>query len=295
MIARVPATSANLGPGFDALGMALSLGAEVGILADGEPVPDGAHLADDHHLATVGFRLLHGEGRLWVRSPIPMGRGLGYSAAVRVGGLMLACGQRDGVNPHSDATAVVACVQSNAPEVLFHATSLEGHADNAAPAVLGGVVASAGEHSVRIPMGFDPAVVVWVPSFTTRTDHSRSMLGADVSMADAAFNIGHVALLVAALVQGDVPMLRHAMQDRLHQEQRFRAAPASQAAHAAALDAGAWCAWLSGSGPTVAALCATENADALASVLTLALTSEPGTDGHAKVLRIDYRGATLTI
>jgi homoserine kinase len=203
---------------------------------------------------------------------------------------MLACAQRDGVDAHTDARLVSASVQNNAPEVLFHAIALEGHADNAAPAVLGGVVASTGDQSVRIPIGFDPAVVVWVPSFTTRTDHSRSMLEKSVSMADAAFNIGHVAVLVAALVLGDVTTLRHATQDRLHQEQRFGASPSSKTAFTAALEAGAWCAWLSGSGPTIAALCAHEHADALAT----ALTSAPGADGHVKVLHVDLVGATLS-
>lgn len=282
MIARVPATSANLGSGFDALGMALSLWAEVGIIAHGDPVPDGAHLADEHHLATIGFRALEGEGDLWVRSPIPMGRGLGYSAAVRVGGLMLACAQRDGAN--TDAVA------ANAEEVLERAVKLEGHADNAAAAVLGGVVATTGERSVRIPLGFDPTVVVWVPRFSTRTDSSRSTLAASVPLADAVFNIGHVAVLVAALVSGDVSALRHATQDRLHQDVRFRAVPKSKAAHTAALEAGAWCAWLSGSGPTVAALCTRDIAVELVAEWEGAL----GDDGHAKLLSIDFGGATMT-
>ncbi|CAB4885997.1 unannotated protein [freshwater metagenome] len=282
MIARVPASSANLGPGFDALGMALSLWAEVGLIASDAAdadavVPEGAHVADEHHLATVAFRRLHGQGSLWVRSPIPMGRGLGYSAAVRVAGLMLACAQRDGVG--ADVVA------GHADEVLHHASALEGHADNAAAAVLGGVVATTGERSIRVPMGFDPAVVVWVPSFVTRTDQSRSQLGTSVSLADAVFNIGHVAFLVAAFAAGDVAALRHATQDRLHQPVRFAAAPQSQAAYEAALQAGAWSAWLSGSGPTVAALCSLDMAADLAEAL--------GADGHTKVLRIDHGGATL--
>ena len=282
MIARVPATSANLGPGFDALGMALSLWAEVGLLADSVGPPAGARRADEHHLATVGFRLLGGEGALWVRSPIPMGRGLGYSAAVRVGGLMLACAQRDGCAVVTDA-----CVD----EVLFHAAALEGHADNAAPAVMGGVVATTGERHIRVPLGFEPAVVVWVPLFSTRTDHSRSALDSMVSLADASFNIGHVAVLVAALASGDVGALGHAVQDRIHQERRFAAAPQSHDAYHAALAAGAWCAWLSGSGPTVAALCAPDAADDLAAAMTTTL----GDVGHTKVLRINDVGATLTM
>ncbi len=277
MIARVPASSANLGPGFDALGMALSLWAEVGLLVDGEAVPEGAHAGDEHHLATVAFRSLGGEGNLWVRSPIPMGRGLGYSAAVRVGGLMLACAQRDG----GDSMQSAGCAE----EVLQRATQLEGHADNAAAAVLGGVVATTGERSIRIPIGFDPAVVVWVPSFSTRTDHSRSQLGPTVALADAVFNIGHVAYLVAAFASGDSAALRHGADDRLHQAARFSAAPQSLAAYTAALAGGAWCAWLSGSGPTVAALCPLDMAADLASLLP--------DDGHTKVLRIDHGGATL--
>ncbi len=79
MIARVPASSANLGPGFDTLGMALALYAEVGL---GPPAHDGAQKADDHHPALVAFRRHGGEGPLWVRSPIPNGRGMGFSGAL---------------------------------------------------------------------------------------------------------------------------------------------------------------------------------------------------------------------
>ena len=282
MIARVPATSANIGPGFDSLGMALTLWAEAGVLADDGVLPDGAHHADEHHLATVAFERLGGVGSLWVKSPIPMGRGLGYSAAVRVAGLLLACAQRDDRGGDSDAV-----LAADGDEILAVATELEGHADNAAPALLGGVVASAGERSIRVPLQLDPAVVVWVPSFTTRTDQSRARLGDAVPLADAVCNIGRTAYLVAALASGDVDALHHATQDRIHQPSRFQASPASLAAHDAALDAGAWCAWLSGSGPTVAAMCPTELADDL----SVALPPE----GRTKVLRIDHGGAGVEL
>lgn len=285
MIVRVPATSANMGPGFDSLGMALTLWAEIGLVDDAvdgaEVVPAGAHIADDHHLATVGFRRLHGEGRLWVRSPIPMGRGLGYSAAVRVGGLLLACAQR--AEPGTDV------LMEHGHEVLAHATQLEGHADNAAPALLGGVVATTGERSISVPLQCDPAVVVWVPSFSTRTDQSRAKLSGTVSLADAVFNIGHAAYLVAALASGDVDALRHASEDRIHQPARFAASPGSQAAYETALASGAWCAWLSGSGPTVAAMCAVEVADQLAAAMRACADGA----AHTKVLRIDHGGASI--
>jgi len=276
MIVRVPATSANMGPGFDALGVALTLWAEVGLVIDGE-VPADAQLADQHHLATAAFRRLGGVGDVWVRSPIPMARGLGYSAAVRVGGLLLASAQQasSGADVHDD--------------VLAHATALEGHADNAAPALLGGVVVTTGERSIRVPLQFDPAVVVWVPSFTTRTDHSRTKLGPQVPLADAVFNIGRAAFLVAALASGDINALSHAMEDRIHQPSRFAASPGSKEAHSAATASGAWSAWLSGSGPTVAALCAVESAEQVASAMAAVADGV----GHTKVLRIDHGGATI--
>ena len=285
MIARAPASSANIGPGFDALGMALSLYAEIGLFEDESSMPDGAQLADEHHPADVAFQRVGGTGQLWVRSPIPMGRGLGYSAAVRVGGLLVGLAQRAGMA--DDMAREI--THELADEVLAHAISLEGHADNAAAAVLGGVVATTGERSIRVPLQLDPAVVVWVPSHSTRTDQSRTRLPSTVEFADAVFNVGHVAFLVAAMASGDVEALGHATQDRLHQASRFASAPESHAAHEAALVGGAWSAWLSGSGPTVAALCATEAAESIAA--TMQATSAGV--GHTKILRIDHGGATI--
>ncbi|MDO8364519.1 MAG: homoserine kinase [Actinomycetota bacterium] len=273
MIARVPASSANLGPGFDTLGLALTLHAEVGA---GDP-PDGARAADEHHPATVAFRRLGGEGPVWVRSPIPVGRGMGFSGAVRVGGLVAAHAQRHG----GDAAALEAAL----PALLAVAAELEGHADNVAASLYGGVVATAGGRAVQVPLSFDPAMVMWVPAFATSTDESRSSLPAQVSMADAVFNVGHVALLVAALAAGDVAALRTATDDRLHQARRLAAAPPSQAALEAALSAGAWAAWLSGSGPTIAVMCATDEAERIAAALPA--------DGHTKLLRIDHAGAVI--
>ena len=97
MIVRVPASSANLGPGFDTLGMALSLHAEAGVI-DGE-VPPGGQRIDQFHPAGVAFRRAGGEGDLWVCSPIPVGRGLGFSGAVRVAGIVAAHAQRNGSDP----------------------------------------------------------------------------------------------------------------------------------------------------------------------------------------------------
>lgn len=273
MQVRVPASSANLGPGFDTLGMALSLHAEVGL---GE-APDGAQSATDRHPAMVAFRRHGGEGDLWVRSPIPVGRGMGFSGAVRVGGLVAAHAQRHGDDPDS--------LGAQLPLLLELATELEGHADNVAASLHGGVVATAAGHAVRVPMSFDPAMVMWVPSFTTSTDESRGRLPAQVPLDDVVFNLGRTALLVAALAAGEVGVLREATQDRIHQDIRLAGAVPSRTALEMALDAGAWAAWLSGSGPTVAVMCAVDEAETIAAALPA--------DGHTKVLRIDHAGAVV--
>jgi homoserine kinase len=274
IVARVPASTANLGPGFDALGMALTLYAEVGAA---EELPQRARLAGETHPAAIAFRRGGGRGPLWVRSPIPAGRGLGFSGAMRVGGLVAAWAQRNG----GDAEALRAARRA----LLEPAIELEGHADNVAASLLGGVVATAAGHAVAVPLALEPAVVTWVPSFTTSTEKSRAALPAKVSFADAVFNVGRTALLVAALAAGDVEALAAATADRLHQDARLVSTPASHEALAAGLAAGAWCGWLSGSGPTVALLCASEDAAGLAAALP--------TEGRTKVLAVDHGGATL--
>ena len=214
MFVRVPGSSANLGPGFDSLGMALDLTADVGLVTG--TVPDDARLADEHHPATIAFRRMGGTGAIWVRSRLPMGRGLGYSGAVRVGGLALAAAQHG--EPRNEFPL---------GEVLRHARELEGHADNVAASLYGGVVVAAGDRVVRVPVALDAAVVVWIPSFTTSTDASRGRLPEQVTLADAAFNIARSSLLVAALAAGDIDALREATLDRLHQPHRLAASPPS--------------------------------------------------------------------
>jgi homoserine kinase len=281
VVARVPASTANLGPGFDALGMALTLYAEVGVTESKEedrpaPVSPRAHVVGETHPADVAFRQGGGRGALWVRSPIPSGRGLGFSGAMRVGGLVAAWAQAvDGAGDLASARAAL----------LGPATDLEGHGDNVAASLYGGVVATAAGRAVPVPLAIEPAVVAWVPSFTTATQQSRAALPSRVPFGDAVFNIGRTALLVAALAAGDVDALRRATEDRLHQDRRLLAAPPARAALAAGLESGAWCGWLSGSGPTVALLCSPDDAGTLSAALPA--------EGRVKVLGIDRGGATL--
>jgi homoserine kinase len=252
--------------------MALSLHAEVGI---GSP-PSGATPADRHHPATVAFRRLGGEGRVWVRSPIPVGRGLGFSGAIRVGGAAAAIVQRMG---SAGLESAETCEQ-----ILDVAGELEGHADNAAASLHGGIVVVADGRATSVPLAFDPAVVVWIPTdTTTSTDRSRASLPSMVAREDAVFNLGRVGMFVAACARGDAGALRIATEDRLHQATRLAVVPETARALRAGLEADVWAAWLSGSGPTVAMLCESSRADDVAAAL-------PAT-GHTKSLRIDHEGA----
>ena len=136
---RVPASSANLGPGFDALGMAIALHAEVGLVDASTGSAERSKQVDEHHPASIAFAAAGGKGTLWVRSPIPIGRGLGFSGAMRVGGAAVAMIQRVGDRALVDRHA----------DVLGVAAGLEGHADNVAASLYGGIVATDGTTAVR--------------------------------------------------------------------------------------------------------------------------------------------------
>jgi homoserine kinase len=279
IVVRVPASSANLGAGFDVLGLALALYFDIGV---GAP-PDGARSIDRHHPAATAYATAAGgvqpSPELWVRSSIPMGRGLGFSGAARVGGAALAA-----VAASDDPASTL---EAQAAAVLDVAVGLERHGDNAAASMTGGIVAWV--DGTVIPLRVGPklaaaAVVAWVPTTTTTsTDRSRSGLADDVARTDVVHNLGRVAQFVAAVEHDDPALLAGATDDRLHQASRLDAVPDSSMALAAGVDAGAWCGWLSGSGPTVAFLADVDVADDVAGAL-------PGS-GHVKRLRIATRGA----
>jgi homoserine kinase len=273
---RVPASSANLGPGFDALGMALSVHLEMGPVFNGE-IPSGAKMIDEYHPGHIAFRSYGGVGDVWVRSKIPMGRGLGFSGAARVAGVVAAHAQKNG----SSVEALTAARK----DLLHASTQLEGHPDNVAASLVGGVTASASGEVVRLPLALDPAILAWVPETQTSTEKSRTAIATTLSLSDAVVNIGHTALLMGALASGDIEVLRIATQDRIHQDIRLANAPSSKAALEAALNTAAWCAWLSGSGPTVAVMCAKSDARQIASQLPQS--------GDVLKLTIDQQGAVI--
>jgi homoserine kinase len=271
---RVPASSANLGPGFDALGMALSLHLEMGI-DDGSALPEFAKVIDDSHPSLAAFRHAGGTGNVWVRSVIPMGRGLGFSGAARVAGVVLGHAQRNGKES----------LIADRKELLRLSTELEGHPDNVAASLVGGVTASTGGEVVKLPLGLDPAFIAWVPETQTSTEKSRTAIASSVPLPDVVFNIGHTALLMAAFAAGDIAVLREATKDRMHQDVRFAASPNSHEAFKAALATEAWCSWLSGSGPTGGVLCAKADAARIAGKLPKS--------GASHILDIDHDGAVF--
>lgn len=277
---RVPASSANLGAGFDVLGLALGLHLEVGL---GPPPADGVAL-DEHHPTTKAFEAMGAStgatASLWIRSSIPMARGLGFSGAARVAGAALAVA--------ADADDPAGAVRDARKEILALVASLEGHGDNIAASLLGGMVAWVDGRAIPIRVGPDlasAAIVVWIPETTTSTDQSRSSLATELSRADVVANLGRVAQFVLAFEHDDPELLAHATDDRIHQPARLATIPGADAAMAAGVGAGAWCGWLSGSGPTVAWLCE----ETVATTVVAALPAS----GHTKVLRIDTAGTIV--
>ncbi len=266
----VPASSANLGPGFDVLGLAVSVTAEIGLVDRG--VPDGAEVARGGHPAATAFARAEGRGLVWVRTSIPSGRGLGFSGAVRVGAIALARQQRH------DGDVLV----DDRQEIFDIARAEEGHGDNVGASLVGGVVVVADGTLASVPLAVDPAIVVWVPSYKTSTTESRATLSNSVSRDDAVFNMARVGLWVAAMSSGDLSVLADATADRLHQDVRLERVPRSREALDAMRAAGSYGAWLSGSGPTVACMCDVDDAERISDALP---------EGRRMILRIDRLGA----
>jgi homoserine kinase len=291
---RVPATSANLGPGYDAVGLALTLSMRIGL--DRAPQPEievrgsGADLipTGPEHPAYRAARFvaeLVGEPdihfRLLQENSIPPTRGLGGSAAALVGGAVAANDLFGG--------------QIAAPDLLNIVCELDGHPDNAAPALLGGLVIGTltptGVSAVRLePKNLK--VVVAVPDFAVSTTAARRALPDSVPHRDATFNVGRSGLLLGALATGEYQLLRIAMQDRLHQPYRSHLIPGLEDVIDAALANGAYGACLSGSGPTVLAFAPETNALEIASAMKTAFEVRD-VQAESWALDVDLAGARV--
>ena len=275
---RVPASSANLGAGFDVLGMGLDLYLDAGL----GRTPSDARAIDGHHPTAKAFVAAGGPGGepMWVRSSIPVGRGLGFSGAARVAGAALAVAMA-GSEPDAALSAGLA-------DVAEIAAGLEGHGDNAGASVFGGIVAWVDGRVLPLRIGprlAEASAVVWIPDATTSTDRSRGALPGTVARADAVHNLGRVAQFVLAVEHDDPTLLVASTDDRLHQGVRLALVPGAAEALDVGVAAGAWCAWLSGSGPTVAFLVAADSVDAVIAALP--------ESGQVKRLGIARRGVHL--
>ncbi len=291
---RVPATSANLGPGFDALGLALALhnevvaepAAEVMVSIEGEGrgrLDEGAKNLVARAVALaheVAGRPFHG-ARLRCINRIPLSRGLGSSAAAWVGGLL--------------AANALMGEPLDREAVLTAAARAEGHPDNVAAALLGGLTVSCADGgrvtAVSLPAPSEVEWVVLLPETESSTREARAVLPDTVSRSDAVFNVQRVSLLLAALATGRTDLLDQAMQDRLHQPYRQRLFPWMEAIAAAGRRAGGLGCVLSGAGPSMLAAVRPHDGRAVAEAMERALR-DAGIAGRAMVLPVDPVGAT---
>ena len=290
---RVPATSANLGPGFDALGVALDWVAritlEAGEAAQRPPSSDPITAAIERMAAAAGVTLF---GAASVAAPpltatyegdMPVGRGLGMSAAARAAGLVAAnrmLGDR------------------LKPEALVPlAVQLEGHGDNIIPALFGGlqVVVHTDDHSaIHVPIvpPDDLRIALLIPEFSMPTEESRRRLPTSLTRAQAVANIGRAALVVAAITQHRYDALAVAVEDVLHQPLRGELFPAMFPNFRAAQAAGAYGTYLSGGGSSIAAFVALEVAEAVTAAMTRTAT-EHGVESITRVVSMSTAGTQV--
>ena len=252
---RVPATTANIGPGFDSMGCALALYNYITceVLPAGKLVITGCPepYQNEENLAVQGYRAvlsrlgLPNEGlSLNIRAEIPVCRGLGSSAAMIAGG--------------AAAANLLHGASLSSAELLAVTNEIEGHPDNLAPAIYGGLTASLVEdgkpRTVKLPLSPTLRWVAAIPDFELSTHLARAVLPKEVAFVDAVYNASHVAVLVGALGRGDRELIAMALRDRLHQPYRESLIPEYGKVKAAAEQCGAIAFCISGAGPTLLAL-----------------------------------------
>ena len=294
---RVPATTANLGPGFDTLGLALSLYDELTVTVRDTPgatvevigVGEGEVPTDESNLVVRAIAYtfaacsqplpgLH----LVARNNIPHGRGLGSSGAAIVSGIMAAKGLLDGI------------VDLDAGALLALATALEGHPDNVAPALFGGLTIAwttdAGPQHKKLIVHRGVSPLIAVPESTMSTELARSLRPASVPHEDAIFNVSRSALLIAALIQSP-ELLLAATEDKLHQSYRAAAMPETESL-ILELRSHGLPAVVSGAGPSILVLCSDPAQRLVAAEL---IATRSGSPWQSLLLAVDFKGATVTV
>lgn len=252
---RVPATTANIGPGFDSMGCALALYNYITceVLPAGKLVITGCleQYQNEENLAVQGYRavlsrlgLLNEGLSLNIRAEIPVCRGLGSSAALIAGG--------------AAAANLLHGASLSSAELLAVTNEIEGHPDNLAPAIYGGLTASLVEdgkpRTVKLPLSPTLRWVAAIPDFELSTHLARAVLPKEVAFVDAVYNASHVAVLVGALGRGDRELIAMALRDRVHQPYREKLIPEYNKVKKAAEQCGAIAFCISGAGPTLLAL-----------------------------------------
>lgn len=294
---RVPGTTANCGPGFDAVGIActiyndleLTLHDEGGISLAVTGEGAGFIPADESNVVVKAIRMIlnktgHQEQgiKLTMLNNIPLARGLGSSAAAIVGGLV---GANELTGRHFTKE-----------DLLTMATTIEGHPDNVAPAIFGGITVSIMDNaSVKYLRFLPPAafsMIAVIPEFNLSTKAARKVLPETVPFADAVFNVSRTALLIGALCTGELKLLSHALEDRLHQPYREKLIPGMTQVLAAARQTGALGAALSGAGPCLLAFTEAGNTEMIGKAMVKAFSNYK-VQARYHLLQIDQQGAVV--
>lgn len=296
---QVPGTTANCGPGFDAVGIACSIYNDIELtLTDNKKLTielsgEGREFIPRNEqnivwqaictvFSKIGYRCQG--AHIKMHNHIPLSRGLGSSAAAIVSGLM--------------AANAVTGMQLTKNDILDLATAIEGHPDNVAPAIFGGITLSIVEdssdkhaHYLRFIPPSPLNMIVAVPDFILSTKSARRVLPEVVPHKDAAFNVGRTALLVGALCQGEFSLLKQALEDKLHQPYRRKLITGMDSVFSAAMEKGALGTAISGAGPCLIAF-ANQNQNLIGEAMVQAFLSH-GIKSYYLILNIDTDGAKI--
>lgn len=293
---RVPGTTANCGPGFDTVGIACTIYSELELILseqgtlrieiDGEGkecIPtDKTNIIYQAVQAVLDKTGKNHQGiSLKLYNKIPLARGLGSSAAAIVSGLIA-------------ANAAIGNILTK-EEIFSMATMIEGHPDNVAPAIFGGITISVMQGNQPTYLRFVPEkilnMVVAIPEFNLSTHKARQVLPETITMKDAVFNISRVALLIGALCKGEFHHLRYALEDKVHQPYRQQLIPGMQEVFHAAVARGAYGAALSGAGPCLIAF-TESNCEEIGTAMVQAF-ADSNVKAEYVILTIDVEGAKV--
>lgn len=293
---QVPATSANLGSGFDALGIALTLYNQVWMeeadrleisCKDSVKIP-----TDESNLIYWAVKQLYQECgkklpglRLIQENNIPLARGLGSSSACIVAGIL-------------GANRLLGSPLSQS-DLINLAAKIEGHPDNTSPAIEGGLVASAMEagrvYSVSVPVSDKLRFGVFIPPFELKTEKARSVLPESYSRADAVYNLSRSALMTASLFSGKLENLRVAVQDCIHQPYRSGLIEGCDSVFRLSYELGSLGTYISGAGPTIIAMLPADNMDGFINHAETHLKEKGITGWQVHILGVDSEGARVSL